>query len=112
MTTVLGQTRSPFRSPAYQYVRVTDHLPSTDEANAQEDPLCLVKLFPPGAGFTYFIAGFDPDTGLAWGVVHGFEKEVGDFDMNEIVAARVPPFRLPYERDLHWSPKRLSELMR
>jgi hypothetical protein len=111
-TVIIGQTAPHFGGPAYQYVRASDELPSTDAAYEQEDPLCKVKLFPPGAGFTYFIAGFDPDTGLAFGVVHGFEKELGDFDLTEIVAARVKPFRLPYERDLGWTPKRVSELLR
>lgn len=110
-STIVGQTARPFLTPAYQYLRRTDRLPSTDEAYGQEDPLCLVKLFPPGAGFTYFIAGFDPDTGLAYGVVHGFEVEAGDFWMPELVAVRIRPFGLPYERDLHWTPKRISVLM-
>jgi hypothetical protein len=110
-TTILGQTARPFRTPAYQYIRATDKLPSTDAAYAEEDPLCRVKLFPPGAGFTYYIAGFDPETGLAYGVVHGFEKELGDFDLNEIAAVRVRPFGLPFERDLYWTPKRVSELL-
>jgi len=111
-STILGQTRKPFTTPAYCYIRATDKLPSTDEAYSQADPVCKVKLFPPGAGFTYFVAGFDPETGLGFGVVHGFEKELGDFDLNEIVAARVPPFRLPFERDLGWTPTRVSELLR
>lgn len=110
MATLIGQTAKGFRTPAYQYIRESDRLPTTDEAYAQADPLCLVKLFnPTGAGYWY-VAGFDPATGLAFGVADIFMAEMGDFDMHELVAVR-GRFGLPIERDLHWSPQRASELL-
>ena len=109
-STILGQTKRPWTTPAYAYLRATDHLPTTDEAWAATDFLCKVKLFDPTGSWAWFVAGYDPDTGLAVGVVHGFEREAGDFDMHELVAHR-GTFGLPIERDLWWSPKRLSELL-
>jgi hypothetical protein len=111
MATLLGQTRRPFGRPAYQYVRTTDKLPSTDEANAQADPVCKVKLFSPEGRATWYLAGFDPETGRAFGVATIFETEVGDFDVNELVAVRTPLFRLPIERDLYWTPAPVSAVL-
>jgi hypothetical protein len=109
MSTIIGQDRSPFRGAAYQYIREADRLPSTDAAYAENDPILHVKLFCPQA--TWYIAGFDPQTGLAYGVTDLFEIEVGDFDMNEIKALRPKPFGLPVERDLHWKPRPMSEVL-
>jgi hypothetical protein len=104
-----GQDRSPFKSSAYQYIRASDKLPSTDEAARMVDPMCRVKLFG-GGSWTWFIAGFDPETGLAFGIVRGYETEEGDFDLNEIKALRLQ-FGLPVERDLHWTPQSVQQLM-
>ena len=112
MRPIFGQSVSPFRGPAYQYVRESDRLPTTDEAYDQEDPLALVKLFTPDGAATWYIAGVDED-GIAFGAADlGFDCcEMGDFTMTEIIALR-GKFGLPVERDLGWAPKRLSELIR
>lgn len=111
MTTLAGQTRPGFRSPAYRYVRTTDKLPTVAEASAQDDPVLKVKLFNPAGAGTWWLAGYDPDTGLAWGVADIFERECGAFDVNELVAIRTRPFGLPIERDLWYTPARLSEVL-
>lgn len=109
---LFGQTERPYTTPAYAYIRKSDRLPTAGEAYEQDDPLCTVKLFTPDAAATWYIAGVDPD-GLAYGVADlglGF-AEAGDFDLSEIIALR-GKFGLPVERDLHWTPKRMSELVR
>ena len=108
--TDLEASRPPFTTPAYRYLRASDKLPSSVAAYAEEDPLLLVKLFNPGGAGTWFIAGYDPETRLAFGVADIQEREVGDFDMAELVALR-GRFGLPLERDLHWSPVPLSRVM-
>jgi hypothetical protein len=114
MATIFGQTVKPFGSPAYQYIRTTDKLPSTDEVHALPwaDAICKVKLFHPYSSFgPWYIAGFDPDTGLAIGVVNGFDGPgYGDVDMNELRAVRL--MGLPVERDLWWEPQSIESLMR
>lgn len=110
-TTILGQTARPWTTPAYCYIRATDKVPSTDAAYAEEDPLCRVKLFDPTGTGTWWIAGFDPDTGLAFGVADIAETEMGDFDVNELVAHR-GLMGLPIERDLWFRPTRASALLR
>jgi len=101
-----------FKGPAYRYIRATDKVPSTDEAYDIEDPKVLVKLFNPDGAQTWYICGFDPDTGLAFGAVDlGFDCcELGDFDLTEVMALR-GGFGLPVERDLHWTPKPVSEVL-
>lgn len=74
-----------------------------------DDPIARVKLFDPCGKWTWYIAGFDADTGIAYGAVDGFEFEYGSFDMHELAAIR-GQFGLPIERDLYWRPRPLSEV--
>jgi hypothetical protein len=111
MATATDLERSTFQDlPAYRYIRASDKLPSTDAAYEQKDPIAKVKLFNPVGAGRWWIAGYDPETRLAWGVAELFEREMGDFDMAELVALR-GMMGLPIERDLGWSPKTLRELL-
>lgn len=110
MATLIGQTVRPFKTAAYQYVRTTDALPSVEAALAAADPIAKVKLFNPTGIGTWYIAGFDPETGIAYGVATLQETEAGDFDINEIAAFR-GRFRLPIERDLYFDPAPLSAIL-
>jgi len=107
---VAGQSERPWTTPAYWYIRLTDNLPRTDEAHEQQDPMVKVKLFNPTGIGTWWIAGYDPETGLAWGAAELFEREVGDFSMHELIAVR-GLMGLPLERDLHWAPRMLSVVL-
>ena len=98
-------------TPAYRYIRESDKLPSTDEAWEQDDFLCPVKLFNPTGIGTWWIAGYDPERRMAVGVAELFEREAGDLYMPELVYMR-GLMGLPIERDLHYTPKRLSELLK
>jgi hypothetical protein len=111
-TTICGQSRRPWTTPAYSYIRATDKLPSTDAAGSDPDPLCRVKVFNPTGAQTWWIAGYDPETGMAFGVadLYGGEPEAGDLYMPELVAVR-GFMGLPLERDLHYRPARMSEIL-
>ena len=100
-----------FNKPAYRYIRAADRLPTTDEAWGAADPMVLVKLFDPAGAGTWYIAGYDRETGRAFGAVRIHELEVGDFDIWELVGLRGRPFGLPIERDLHWRPAHLSAVL-
>ena len=97
------------KRPAYRYIRVSDKLPTCDEARSQADPIAKVKLFSPTSSWSWFIAGYDPDTHTAWGLTTGHEDETGEIAMEEIVDFRDHRFGLPIERDLYFSPKPISE---
>ena len=94
------------KRPCYRYIRKADQMPTYEElGNVQ---IARVKLFDPTGGWTWYIAAYDPDTRIAWGLVDGFEAELGDFSMEELVTRR-GRFGLPLERDLHWMPRALCD---
>ena len=106
-----ASTRS--KLPAYRYLREADRIPpihATSCANGSAGPMAIVKLFDPTGSWTWYVAQYDRESRLAWGVVDGDAKEYGYFDMAELVGLR-GRFRLPLERDLHWTPQPLSELV-
>ena len=67
-----------------------------------------VKLFDPTSAGTWYIAGYDPESGIAFGAAQIFEHEIGDIYIPELVGFR-GGFGLPIERDIHFTPCRLSE---
>ncbi len=73
-----------------------------------EDPLIICKFFTPDSNWTWYAFEFDGED-LCFGWVVGFERELGYFRLSELTIAR-GPFGLPIERDLHFSPIRLSEV--
>lgn len=79
---------------------------------SQEDKggkaLVHVKFFTPDSNWTWYITEFDgKDT--FFGLVDGFEKELGYFSLKELESAR-GSMGLPIERDLYWNPKTLEEI--
>ncbi len=111
MATIHNFEASPFQSgPAYRYLTSEDNIPSTQDACDDPAPIARVKLFDPGSSWTWYIAGYDPATRIAWGLVDGLEQEYGSVDMAELVAIR-SRFGLPIERDLYWQPRPLTECL-
>ncbi len=80
-------------------------LGSTDGTDAD----VIVKFFTPDSSWTWFATEYDPERREFFGMVHGMEKELGYFSLDELEEAR-GPLGLPIERDLHWEPKPLSEV--
>lgn len=97
------------KRPAYRYIRASDHVPPfrNDDYHGASS-VARVKLFDPTGSWTWYISEYDPKTRTAFGLVNGFEKELGYFSMKELVNHR-GRFGLPLERDLHWRPRPLSE---
>lgn len=86
-------------------------LPSTDVAPSAEDPIVWVKFFYPDFSWTWYMCGYDPDTEVAWGLVDGWEIEVGDFSVKELRQTK-GKLGLGIERDLYFAPQPLSELIK
>lgn len=73
-----------------------------------DDPIIHVKFFTPWANWTWFATEFDgKDT--FFGYVMGLDKEMGYFSLNELQSVK-GPFGLGIERDMHFSPRPLSEV--
>lgn len=102
MATLIKSPSLRFKGPAYNYIRTTDRLP----ALGTEAKMARVKLFV--NGWTWFVSEYDPETHECFGLVKGFEEELGYFNMDELIQIR-GQFGLPLERDLHWTPRPLGE---
>lgn len=87
---------------------VRDSLPPLGATETETDPLCRVKFFYPDFSWTWYGIEFDGDD-LFFGFVDGFAKELGYFRLSELLTNR-GKFGLEIERDLHFTPKRLSKL--
>jgi hypothetical protein len=110
------EVSSPFQKrPAYKYIRASDKLPTyaelpSGETATSEQVVCKVKLFNPTGAGTWWLAAYDPDTGVGWGVAEIHEREIGSFYMPELVEFR-GRLGLPIERDLHWKPRTMAEVL-
>jgi hypothetical protein len=67
-----------------------------------------IKFFTPDANWTWYPTEFDGDD-LFFGLVSGFELELGYFTLSELEGVR-GLFGLPIERDLYFTPKSLHQL--
>ena len=69
----------------------------------------VVKFFTPDSNWTWYASEFDGED-ILFGLVSGFEVELGYFSLSELESVK-GPMGLPIERDLHYQPKTLQELM-
>jgi hypothetical protein len=80
----------------------TDRLP-------HDQVIVQAKFFTPDSSWTWFATEFDGEDTL-FGLVSGFEVEMGHFSLTELEATR-GPWGLPIERDLWFKPTPLSQLV-
>ncbi len=85
-----------------------EQLPPLYSQEHVDDPLAVCKFFTPDSNWTWYAYEFDGQD-LFFGLVYGFETEFGYFSLSELEQAR-GPLGLPIERDLHFTPKKLSEV--
>ncbi len=83
-----------------------EQLPPLYAQEHEDDPLVICKFFTPDSSWTWYPLEFDGED-VFFGLVIGFEFELGYFSLSELQAAR-GPLGLPIERDLHFQPTRLS----
>src|ERR1700730_8725390 len=83
-------------------------LPPLYSQEHEEDPLVICKFFTPDSNWTWYPYEFDGED-LFFGLIYGLETHLGYFSLHELEAAR-GPLGLPIERDIHFTPKTLSEV--
>ena len=83
---------------------------ANDEVADHDAVLAHVKLFSPYTGWTWYITEWEPETGLCFGLVEGWETELGYFDLTELAEATVLGCVPAVERDLYWQPTTLREI--
>ena len=73
-----------------------------------DEAVAYVKFFTPWSRWTWYATEFD-DVDTFFGLVDGFEKELGYFSLSELESTR-GPFGLKVERDLYFNPIRLKDV--
>jgi hypothetical protein len=83
-------------------------IPQPYATESEPDPMVWVKLFTPWSDWTWYVLEMDSE-GTCFGLVCGFEDELGYFSLKELEEVRGPG-GVTIERDLYFEPVRLSEL--
>ena len=83
---------------------------ANDGADAPDAVVVRVKLFSPYNGWRWYITEREPETGTCFGLVEGFEVELGYFDLTELAEVTVFGSVPAVERDLYWEPQTLGEI--
>ena len=81
-----------------------EKLPELYSNENKKDPKAVVKFFTPLSNWTWYATEFDGDDTF-FGLVDGFDKELGYFSLAELESLGPK-----IERDLWFSPTPLSEL--
>lgn len=91
-------------------------IPALYAQEQEKDPMVYVKFFDPTGSWTWYATeGEAKEDGdfMFFGLVVGFEAEIGYFTLNQLKTAK-EGLRglqaLPIERDLYFKPCRLSEV--
>lgn len=82
------------------------------DQSLEQDPIIVAKWFNPTGGGTWYATEYDSETKIAYGYVELMYNEWGSFSISELENVIVPPFGLKIERDIHFSEKHFSELMK
>ena len=85
---------------------------ANDGADNPDSVIARVKLFSPYNGWRWYITEWDAETGECFGLVEGFETELGYFDLTELAETTVFGGIPAIERDLYWTPKTIGEIRR
>ena len=83
--------------------------PLYEQEGKGENALAYVKLCTPDSNFTWFITEYDADEKMCFGLIDGFEKELGYFSLNEIEQIK-GSMGLKVERDISFRPTKLKDL--
>ena len=100
------------KSPAHTLLTkgVLAKLPTLGAASETRDPIVQVKWFTPDANWTWWVIEYDPVSRIGYGLVRGLEEEFGTFYLDEVEDLR-GALGLPVERDLHFDPQPVSQVM-
>ena len=95
--------------------KLADAIPAiyaNEKATDYDSVLAHAKLFSPYSNWTWYITEMDAETGQCFGLVEGFERELGYFDLTELAETTVFGDVPAVERDLYWQPRTLGEIKR
>ena len=85
---------------------------ANEDVEDHDAVLAHAKLFSPYTSWRWYVTEWDAETGLCFGLVEGFETEIGYFSIDELAEATVFGSVPAVERDLYWAPTTLGEIRR
>jgi len=90
---------------------IKKQLPPLYSQEQVADPLVICKFFTPWSSWTWFAYEYSPEEQLFFGKVFSEmcpDGELGYFSLAELESIK-GPMGLTIERDIHFTPKKLSE---
>ena len=114
-TTMWQDKHSGLRGHALMTKELGDTIPAlyaNEKVKNYDDVLAVVRLFSPYSGWTWYVTEWDAETGTCFGLVEGFETEIGYFSLDELAEVTVFGSVPAVERDLYWEPKTIGEIRR
>jgi hypothetical protein len=90
---------------------IMSKLPPLYSQETNPDPMVHVKFFDPTGSWTWYAIEGSPedDDFIFFGLVQGFEEELGNFSLNELSSIK-GRMGLGIERDMYFTPKPLSQV--
>jgi len=89
--------------------KIRKDLPALGATDGQgDDAKVIVKFFTPTSNWTWYATEFDGDDTF-FGLVDGFEAELGYFSLSELQSVK-GPLGVGIERDLHFGTPTLGEV--
>jgi hypothetical protein len=89
---------------------IRSQLPPLYAQDGNPNAIAYVKFFTPDSNWTWYASEFDGED-IFFGLIQGFEEELGYFSFSELQSAK-GPLGLPIERDLHFQPTPIVQLRR
>ena len=112
-TTIWQDNHSGLRRHKLMTKELAETIPPLYANDGADDPdavVARVKLFSPYSNWTWYITEWEAETGLCFGLVEGFETELGYFSLDELAEVTVLGGVPGVERDLYWKPTTLGEI--
>ena len=93
---------------------LTDRLKKTlptigSQEHKNLNAIVYIKCFTPWSNWTWYVTEFDGKD-LCFGLVIGFEREIGYFLLSELESIS-GPFGLKVERDIYFKPKTINQIL-
>lgn len=89
-----------------------DQFQKTGSQEAVKDPIVIAKFFNPTGAGTWYATEYDPTEKMFFGYVslfNDYNDELGYFSLEELESIQLP-LGMSIERDIHHTPKPLSQL--
>ena len=99
----------PGKGSAYDYIPNWLAVPKLYSLKNHPNPTLSVKLFALGTNWTWYVLEYNPDEDLCFGLVEGFETELGYFSLAELRELKIGTIPR-VERDLFFAPIPIREL--